>query len=141
MAKTGEMEPEVNVSQIEIPRLVPVLINPQFILFPFMIAPLLVKNEADKGMIDDVVQGSRVICVFAPSAQEAPEPTDGDGSEPADAGEPPAARGETHEVGTLAMVLRMLKIPDGTRRLLVHGVARVRSVERVMDGPYPQVRV
>ena len=119
----------VDSNQTELPAEAPVLANSQFVLYPFMIAPLLVKDEAVIKMIDDVVRGSRMIGVFATRPDEDHQ------------AENLSVFDQVHEVGTVAMVLRMLRIPDGSLRLLVHGMRRVRITERMALNPYPIARI
>ena len=114
----------------EIPEELPLLTSANFVLYPFMIAPLLVSDPAVIGMIDDVVRGSRMIGVFATRPRENEDEED-----------PRGFFERIYEVGTAAMVLRMLKIPDGSIRLLVHGMRRVRLGEPRVETPYPRSRI
>ena len=119
----------VETNPAELPAEVPVLANSQFVLYPFMIAPLLIKDEAVIQMVDDVVRGSRMIGIFA-------NRPDDDRNR-----ENQSFFDQIHEVGTVAMVLRMLRIPDGSLRLLVHGLRRVRVAEVLALNPYPRARI
>ena len=132
----------IRESQHEIPEEVPLLVNTQFVLFPFMIAPLLITEERDMRKIDDVVQGTRMIGIFAPRTADGAA-ADGDDGGPREESAPAETDelAAINDIGTVAMVLRMLRIPDGTLRLLVHGVQRVRVVEKLADGPYPRVKI
>jgi ATP-dependent Lon protease len=81
-------------------------------------------------MVEEVVRGVRMIGIFAPRAEAAT---------------PPATAAPFFEqvssIGTLAMVLRMLKIPDGSLRLLVHGMRRVNIAEPLGETPWPRARI
>ena len=120
----------LETNHVEIPTEIPLLASSQFVLYPFMIAPLLVSDEKVIRMIDDVARGSRIIGVFATRPEE---------EERGDAGGSFFDR--IYEIGSAAMVLRMLRIPDGSLRLLVHGMGRVRIAEQLAEEPYPRARI
>ncbi|MCB2154211.1 endopeptidase La [bacterium] len=117
---------ETHQEGIPFPEQVPILPTNNPIVFPHMIAPVILEDEAMKGPIDDVLQGDRLIGLFP----TLPSETDEDEQE-----------ATLFRVGTLCAVLRMLKIPDGTMRLLVHGAARIKIEEIVQQEPYPIARI
>ena len=133
----------VDISEIleghpDIPSELPVLASPQYVIYPFMIVPMLVKDEQVIQMVDDVIRGHRMIGIFARRPEE--ETNGDDQNKDVQEGEKTEQPffNKIYSVGTAAMVLKMLKIPDGTLRLLVHGVRRIRIVERLEDDPYPR---
>ena len=98
----------------------PVLPLKETVVFPESMTPLAVGQERSVKLIDDVVSGERMLALFTVRDTEAETP----GWE------------DLYEVGTVAVVHKMIKVPDGTLRILVQGVQRVRLVERVADEPY-----
>jgi ATP-dependent Lon protease len=84
------------------------------VIFPGMIVPLLVGRPASVAAVERALAGDKIFCVLA---QKDPREAD-----PGPAG--------LHDVGTIVRALQMLRIPDGTMRLLVEGVCRV-SVRKV----------
>lgn len=143
-------------TDVAIPDQLCLLSSHQFVLYPFMIAPLLVQDPKLIRMIDEVMSGdNRILGVFTVRKPREPEEEDsgvtpGDGSQQKDdAGEQPSDPSgaedsffdHVHQVGTAAMVLKMLKIPDGSMRLLVHGLKRVHLKESLAEDPYPRARV
>ena len=120
----------------EIPAELPILPMENFVLFPFMIAPVLVNEEAARLLVDDVVKGSRMFGAFARIPDVQRPDKGGDGS-----GQPKSDFDEIPEIGTAATILKMLRIPDGSIRLLVHGVSRVRVIERLGEKPYMKAHV
>ncbi|MDK2973045.1 MAG: ATP-dependent Lon protease [Candidatus Sumerlaeota bacterium] len=115
---------------IPFPEKVAVLHSDTPVFYPSMIAPIVVTDEATQKMVDGVLRGDRLIGVF-PS-----ELPSGSGSK--DAPAPIQAQGvPLFKVGTLCVVLRLLKMPDGSVRLLVHGVTRIMIEELVEEKPYP----
>jgi ATP-dependent Lon protease len=109
----------------EIPAVLAILPLEHFVLFPFMIAPIIVGDEKSKRLVDDALGGERIIGVVTKK---------------------PDAEDLQHfpnlfSVGTAASILKMLKMPDGTIRLLLHGVQRMRIIEPVTEDPYLKAAV
>ena len=90
------------------------------VVFPESMTPLAIGQERSVHLIDDVVSGERMLALFTVKETE----TD------------PPGWDDLYEVGTIALVHKMIKIPDGTLRILVQGLERVRLTERVQDEPY-----
>jgi ATP-dependent Lon protease len=125
-----ENEKDSQTELTELPGTLPIMAGAQFVIYPFMIAPLVVKDEPMIRMIDDVVKGSRLIAIFA--AREDAE-DDGEHDKP--------LADRLHPVGTVALVLRMLKIPDGSLRMLIHGLRRIRLTGIAALEPYPVAEI
>ena len=90
------------------------------VVFPESMTPLAIGQERSVRLIDDVVSGERMLALFTVRNPEA---------------DPPGWE-DLYDVGTVAVVHKMIKIPDGTLRILVQGLDRVRLAERVQDEPY-----
>lgn len=95
----------------------PLLPLRDIVVFPHMIVPLFVGREKSINALEDVMNKEKKILLFT---QKVPGDDD------------PAPEG-LYEVGTLATVLQMLKLPDGTVKVLVEGIARAR-VEKFVAG-------
>ncbi|MDE2407138.1 MAG: endopeptidase La [Xanthomonadaceae bacterium] len=91
----------------------PVLPLRDVVVFPHMVIPLFVGREKSIRALDIAVEGDKRILLLA---QKTPETDD------------PGA-GDLHAIGTLAQVLQLLKLPDGTIKVLVEGVSRARVGE------------
>jgi ATP-dependent Lon protease len=115
----------LQTEQIEIPQVIPILTVNNFVLFPFMIAPLVIADEKNKKLVDEVAIGQRVLGVVT---RKVP-------------GEAPPTFADLYDYGTAAIVLRMLKMPDGTVRVLIHGIERVRIAEPLSSEPYLKARI
>ena len=98
----------------------PVLPLKETVVFPESMTPLAVGQERSVKLIDDVVSGERMLALFTVRNAEADPP----------------GWDDLYDVGTVAVVHKMIKVPDGTLRILVQGVQRVRLVELVEDEPY-----
>ena len=112
----NELQPE----QVEIPSVLPVLPLKETVVFPQSMTPLAIGQERSIRLVDDVVSGDRILALVAARNEEAEAP----GWE------------DLYEVGTAALVQRMMRIPDGTVRVLVQGLARIRLDRPVGDDPY-----
>src|SRR5690349_12542694 len=80
------------------------------VVFPHMIVPLFVGREKSVRALEEVMGGDKQILLVAQknAAQDDPQP------------------GDIHGVGTVGTVLQLLKLPDGTVKVLVEGVKRAR---------------
>src|SRR5213594_1909935 len=108
-----------------VPDILPILPLRAAVVFPRAMSPLAAGRASSKRLIEDAAKQSRLIAVVMqrdPSEEE------------------PGASG-LHPIGTLAMIHRVLKQPDGTLRLIVQGVGRLRVVEVVETTPYLRARV
>src|SRR5215813_5936465 len=117
--------PETAEEQIKIPETLPVLPLRDIVIFPFMIVPLFVSRERSIKAVDQALAENRMIML---SAQKDPD------------NEEPKA-GELYDVGTVAIIMRMLKLPDGRIRILVQGIARAK-IHYIEDAAgYLQARI
>src|SRR5438309_4314897 len=98
------------VSARSLPEVLPILGLSDIVIFPGMVAPLLVETPQSTKLIDDVVAGDRLLGVALQRNPDAENPLPH----------------EMHEVGSAARVLKMLKFPDNTVRVLVEGLWRIR---------------
>src|SRR5215471_13774072 len=108
------------VSTRSLPEMLPMLGLSDIVIFPGMVAPLLVETSQSTKLIDDVVAGNRLLGVVLQKNPEAENPLPN----------------EMHEVGCAARVLKMLKFPDNTVRVLVEGLWRVRVKSYTSTEPY-----
>jgi len=105
--------------RLVLPEDLPVLPLRDTVVFPFIILPLSVARESSKAAVDAALAENRTIFLVAQKNKEVDEP----GAE------------DLMEIGTAAVIMRMLKLPDQRIRILVQGVARARLGEmRTEDG-------
>jgi ATP-dependent Lon protease len=124
LGAAGSPEAPPRVSTSSLPELLPILGLSDIVIFPGMVAPLLVETVQSTKLIDDVVAGDRLLGVVLQRNAEAENP------------EPH----EMHEVGCAARVLKMLKFPDNTVRVLVEGLWRVKITSYAVTDPYLTAR-
>lgn len=102
------------------PAVLPVLGLADFVVFPGMVVPLMVESSSSLRLVDDVVGGDRFVGLVLQRRPDVEDPL------PAD----------LWPVGCAARVLKMLKFPDGTVRILVEGLRRVRLETFESERPY-----
>src|SRR5437667_3393975 len=119
MAEQAQKDP----SQMEIPERLPLLPIRDIVVFPYMVLPLFVGREMSVKAIEAALAGNRTIMLAAQRSLEVENPT------------PP----DIHPVGTVGMVMRMLKLPDERIKILVQGLAKARIEEFVQTEPHFEV--
>ncbi len=110
---------------LPLPEALPVLPLRDSVAFPDTITPLAVGQPRSIKLVDDALGGNRMLVMVASRDPEKEEPT------PAD----------LYDVGVVGVVERMVKVPDGTLRILVQATQRVRLEEFVTDRPYLIARI
>ncbi|HSU53429.1 MAG TPA: endopeptidase La [Candidatus Dormibacteraeota bacterium] len=120
LGASGSPEAPSKVSARSLPEVLSILGLSDIVIFPGMVAPLLVETAQSTKLIDDVVAGERLLGVVLQRNAEAENPLPN----------------EMHEVGCAARVLKMLKFPDNTVRVLVEGLWRIRIKEYTTTEPY-----
>ena len=111
--------------ELKIPDTLPVLPLPDVVVFPYMIIPLFVNRDRSAKAVDQSLAENRMIMVVA---QKDPSVDD-----------PKAA--DLHQFGTVALIMRMLKLPDGRVRILVQGFARARIEHFDESQPYLSAKI
>src|SRR5437667_9948360 len=99
-----------NDQQLQIPNELPVLPLRDIVIYPFMIVPLFVSREKSIRAVDEALGEHRMILLTCQKDLDKEEPQQDD----------------LYKVGTVAVIMRMLKLPDGRIRILVQGVSRAK---------------
>ena len=110
--------------QVKIPEEIPVLPLRDMVVYPFIIAPLSVAREISVQAVDRALSDNRMILLAAQRDKEVEDPGIDD----------------LFDIGTVAVIMRMLKLPDGRIRVLVQGVSRARICELTGTMPNLQAR-
>ena len=108
-----------------LPDALPVLPLRETVTFPETLTPLAVGQERSIKLVNDVLGANRMLAMVAARDPEHEEPGPRD----------------LFEVGVVGVVARMLKVPDGTLRILVQGTQRVRLGPYVAEEPYLVARI
>ncbi len=99
--------------------LVPVLPLRDVVVYPHMVIPLFVGRDKSIKALDHGMQAGKQILLVAQKSPEVDDPSDKD----------------LNSVGTLSTILQLLKLPDGTVKVLVEGGDRAK-IQQITDGPY-----
>jgi ATP-dependent Lon protease len=110
-------EAEFGDPQMNIPPELPVLPLRDIVIYPFMIVPLFVSRDRSIKAVDEALSQNRMILLVSQKDLDKEEPTQED----------------LYRVGTVAVIMRMLKLPDGRIRILIQGLSRAR-VESIGTG-------
>ena len=108
--KNNKQEKEEKGEKVVIPEKLPVLVLRDIVVFPYMIVPLYVGRQKSKKAVDIALNTDRMILLLTQKDPNLEEP----------------AGDDLFQFGTVALIVRMLKLPDGRLRVLVQGVSRVR---------------
>src|SRR5437016_12856403 len=124
-AAPGATEAQPPRAAAKAPSALPLLGLSDIVIFPAMVAPLLVDTAQSIRLIDDVVEGDRLLGLVLQRKAEVENPMPED----------------LWESGCAARVLKMLKFPDNTVRVLVEGLWRFRIKEYETQIPYLRAKV
>lgn len=113
-------EDQGNVLPSDIPKVLPVLPVRDVVIFNYMMLPLFVGREASVQAVDAALNGNRYLLILTQKdeAVETPKPED------------------LHRMGTVVVIMRMLKMPDGRLKLLVQGLSRGKALDVVDNGSF-----
>src|SRR5437870_10567201 len=120
-----DLEVADNGQQLQMPGDLPVLPLRDSVIYPFMIVPLFVSREKSIRAVDEALGENRMILLASQKDLDKEEPTSDD----------------LYKVGTAAVIMRMLKLPDGRIRILVQGLARAEIESVDTSGDYIRARV
>src|SRR5256886_798484 len=110
---------------IKIPDVLPVLPLKDLVIFPFIIVPLSVSREKSINAVDQALAENRVIMLTAQKDFQNEDPGEGD----------------LFRTGTVAIIMRMLKLPDGRIRILVQGLSRARIDYFIQTAPFFKAKI
>ena len=108
------------ISSRSLPENLPILGLSDIVIFPGAVVPLLVETGPSLKLIDDIVAGDRLFAAVLQRKPEIAEPLPED----------------LHEVGCVSRLSKMVKFPDGTARVLVEGLWRIRVKNYMPPMPY-----
>ena len=110
---------------IEIPQTMPLLPIRDIVVFPAMVLPLFVGRDLSIKAIDEALANNRMVVLAAQRTLDIEQPKPDD----------------IHAIGTVGMIMRMLKLPDGRTKILVQGLARAKVVEYLQTSPFYRVKI
>jgi len=117
---TDILDEQLDIDEVELPSALPILPLKDTVVFPDSVLPLAIGQERSVRLVDDVVSGDRLVALVAAKDREVEEPSWDD----------------LYEIGTAAVVQKMIRVPDGSLRILVQGIRRIRLLDRSQEEPY-----
>jgi|GEM_PF-2480798 len=111
--------------EIEIPGEMPVLPVRDIVVFTYMVLPLFVGREKSIKAVDEALNSNRFLFILTQKDETVDDP----------------AAGDLYDVGTVCMIMRMLKMPDGRLKILVQGLSRARVKRFASEEPYIRAEV
>jgi ATP-dependent Lon protease len=110
--------------KVVIPDDLPILPLRGTVLYPDLILPIMVGRKKSVKLIDDAMDADRIIGVITQKRSEIEDPKEGD----------------LYSVGVAALILRMIRELDGSQRVIVQGVSRMKVKEYIQREPYFKAR-
>ena len=110
---------------VTLPDLLPVLPLKDTVVFPYIIVPLSIGRDKSVLAVDEALTANRIVMLTAQKDPEVEDPQQAD----------------LYELGTAAVIMRMLKLPDGRIRILVQGLTRARIQHFSQTEPFLQARI
>jgi ATP-dependent Lon protease len=106
--------------EMEIPDILPVLPVRDIVVFPYMILPLFVGRDASIKAIDHALNTNRMVLLLSQRDMNVENPSPE----------------ELYSTGTICMIMRMLKLPDGRVKILVQGLNKAKAVKFIQNDPF-----
>lgn len=110
---------------LEIPEILPVIPVQSMTVFPFVITPLSISRKRGLQAVEASLASHRLVVLVGQKPQSQEDPSDQ----------------ELYEIGTVAMIMRILKLPDGQMRILVQGIRRGKLEYFTIDKPYREAKL
>ncbi len=125
MSESKEGILETRDEAVSIPDVLPAMALKDSVLFPFVMVPLSIGRDRSVAAVDQALAENRLLLLLAQR-----NPNDEN---------PPAS--ELYQVGTVAGIVRMIKLPDNRIRILVQGLARARVEYFLQEEPYLRAKI
>ena len=116
----NQEQPEANI-----PSLLPVLPLRDSVIYPFAVLPIVVGQERSIRLVDDSMRSRRLIVLVAQRSRNVEQ----------------AGPDDIYRIGTVATIHHLVRAPDGTLRIVVQGVQRVRILDFISTQPYLVARI
>ncbi|HCD51167.1 MAG TPA: endopeptidase La, partial [Balneolaceae bacterium] len=113
-------EEERALTESAVPESLPILPLKNTVLFPGVVVPITVGRDRSLALVKEAYAGDRIIGVVTQKDMDVEEPTYDD----------------LHTVGTVAQILKLIKMPDGSRSVVIQGKSIFKVKEFTQDQPY-----
>jgi len=112
-------------NELTIPEVLPLLPVRDIVVFPYMVVPLFIGRESSIAAVDEALNSKRMIFLSTQKDAMLEDPGEDD----------------IYKTGVVAMILRMLKLPDGRVKILVQGLKRGVIEEYIQKEPYYKAKI
>src|SRR5262244_134912 len=112
-------------ADVEVPEQLPLLPVRDIVVFPYMVLPLFVGREMSIKAIEAALAGNRMIFLSTQKALDVENP----------------APDDIHVIGTVGIIMRMLKLPDERIKILVQGLSKAKISGYIQTDPYYSVKI
>ena len=116
---------DADLSAVEVPGMLPILPLRNTVLFPGVVMPITVGRQKSLLLVREAYSGSKLIGTFAQKDGQTEDPSPDD----------------LFQVGTMAEILKILEMPDGSTSVIIQGKRRIRMVEVTETNPYLRATV
>ncbi|WP_456325029.1 endopeptidase La [Desulfonauticus submarinus] len=120
-----ESENKEETGGLDIPEKMPLLVVRDITIFNYMILPLFIGREKSVHAVDAALNQNRYILICAQKDEKIDDPTPND----------------IYRTGTVALIMRMLKMPDGRLKVLIQGIQRAKIKEFTKEDPFYEVKI
>ena len=118
-------EDEDQMDKENIPEILPILPLRNTVLFPGVVIPITVGRDKSIRLVKEAYDGNKTIGVIAQKDQEEENPK----------------FDQLNTIGTVASILKLLKMPDGSSTIIIQGKKRFRLIEAAQEEPYIKARI
>jgi len=108
----------------QIPPELPVLPMTNILIFPYVVAPLILSDETRIAVINEALSDRKMVALFAVKSKDG-------GSHP----------DNLYKIGTAVFILKMFRLPDGNMGLMVQGLSRIRLESVVQTEPFIKAKI
>ena len=116
---------DADLSAVEVPGMLPILPLRNTVLFPGVVMPITVGRQKSLLLVREAYSGNKLIGTFAQKEGQTEDPNPDD----------------LFQVGTMAEILKILEMPDGSTSVIIQGKRRIRMVEVTEINPYLRATV
>ena len=110
---------------LHLPETLPTIPVRDIVVFPYMVVPLFISREKSVRALEEALSGDRLVFLVAQKNLSEEDP----------------AAEDLYAIGTVALVMRMLKLPDGKIKILVQGLSKASMKDVLQSKPFLQVKV
>jgi ATP-dependent Lon protease len=119
------LEDEEQINSEKFPEVLPILPLRNTVLFPGVVIPITVGRDKSIALIKDAYKGDKIIGVVSQKDVNIEDPTFDD----------------LNRIGTIAYILKMLRMPDGNTTIIIQGKRRFEISEQVQSEPYIKAKI